>query len=348
MTIEGIKKKAKSRKGLPKTFACTVAGCNKAFTRMEHLSRHNLNRKCLQQNRLKRRTNSILDDPKEIYFCNVESCRRTFVRMDLYRRHMEKHKSRSLSTSQSSTNMTTEPGYHASPGSDINDPNNLRLSTLADISVLPEHNSSPVSQVETRHTELWQDHSDSNMHDQDQSLPIMSTGIIDQTMTGTSPDSADVVEWLLSSGFLAGNWRTAPMDQNSYLLSPTRDFSEISSSPSFIQTMIMSEAKREEMILQIPSLASFDEFSLENVQRYNELYWDHFHFQFPIMHRPSFQIETKPLYPLLFSILLVGSSYADVSEEFRSAIAGPLRWVIFSSCHFHPPTRVWRYRVCCY
>lgn len=38
-------KRRRSRKGLAKTFACPEPNCGKKFTRQEHLSRHQLNRK---------------------------------------------------------------------------------------------------------------------------------------------------------------------------------------------------------------------------------------------------------------------------------------------------------------
>lgn len=38
------KKRRRSRKGLEKTFACEEPDCGKKFTRLEHLSRHHLNR----------------------------------------------------------------------------------------------------------------------------------------------------------------------------------------------------------------------------------------------------------------------------------------------------------------
>lgn len=67
-------KKRRSRKGLEKSFICNEPGCDKKFTRLEHLSRHQLNHK-----------------PKEIYSCSWEGCTRTFVREDLKIRHVDRH-----------------------------------------------------------------------------------------------------------------------------------------------------------------------------------------------------------------------------------------------------------------
>ncbi|ANB15903.1 hypothetical protein AWJ20_3547 [Sugiyamaella lignohabitans] len=104
--------------------------------------------------------------------------------------------------------------------------------------------------------------------------------------------------------------------------------------------MSISERKRKEMILEIPQLAQFEDFELSRIATYNDLYWEKFHFQCPILHCPSFQAESAPT-PLLLSILLIGASYTPTSEDFKTAIAAPLRWIIFKSSSFHPPTRVW-------
>lgn len=68
------KRPRRSRKGLEKTFACEEPGCDKRFTRAEHLSRHQLNHR-----------------PKEIFPCQFPGCSKTFVRADLRARHAQRH-----------------------------------------------------------------------------------------------------------------------------------------------------------------------------------------------------------------------------------------------------------------
>ncbi|KIY02765.1 uncharacterized protein Z520_01230 [Fonsecaea multimorphosa CBS 102226] len=58
-------------------FACTYAGCDRDYSRAEHLYRHQLNH-----------------NPKEIYKCDYPGCHRTFVRQDLCIRHRERHEVR--------------------------------------------------------------------------------------------------------------------------------------------------------------------------------------------------------------------------------------------------------------
>ncbi|KAI1407214.1 hypothetical protein F5Y13DRAFT_175465 [Hypoxylon sp. FL1857] len=66
--------KRASRKGAPRRFSCDWPGCDKIYSRAEHLQRHQLNH-----------------DPKTIYTCDVPDCTQTFVRPDLLARHKKRH-----------------------------------------------------------------------------------------------------------------------------------------------------------------------------------------------------------------------------------------------------------------
>ncbi|KAL9064005.1 MAG: hypothetical protein Q9157_007995 [Trypethelium eluteriae] len=68
------RKRRRSRKGLDKKFVCSHDGCNKSYSRAEHLYRHQLNH-----------------NPKQIYQCDFPDCHREFVRQDLCARHKERH-----------------------------------------------------------------------------------------------------------------------------------------------------------------------------------------------------------------------------------------------------------------
>ena len=67
-------RKRSSRKGLPRRFTCEHPGCNKQYSRAEHLQRHSLNH-----------------EPKRVFRCQSDGCYQTFVRQDLFDRHVEKH-----------------------------------------------------------------------------------------------------------------------------------------------------------------------------------------------------------------------------------------------------------------
>ncbi|KAK4224265.1 fungal-specific transcription factor domain-containing protein [Podospora fimiseda] len=66
--------KRASRKNAPRRFSCDYPGCEKMYSRAEHLQRHQLNHV-----------------PKEIYRCNVGGCEQQFVRADLLARHRKRH-----------------------------------------------------------------------------------------------------------------------------------------------------------------------------------------------------------------------------------------------------------------
>ncbi|KAG8628365.1 hypothetical protein KVT40_004238 [Elsinoe batatas] len=70
-------KRRKLSKDAEKKFICPHAGCDKKYSRAEHLYRHQLNH-----------------NPKQIYICDHPGCDRRFVRQDLCARHKERHNSR--------------------------------------------------------------------------------------------------------------------------------------------------------------------------------------------------------------------------------------------------------------
>ncbi|EFQ34249.1 hypothetical protein CGRA01v4_03930 [Colletotrichum graminicola] len=68
--------KRASRKGAPRRFVCDHPGCDKLYSRAEHLQRHQLNH-----------------NPKDIFVCDVPGCDQKFVRADLLSRHRKRHSS---------------------------------------------------------------------------------------------------------------------------------------------------------------------------------------------------------------------------------------------------------------
>ncbi|KAI4740507.1 hypothetical protein E4T50_09069 [Aureobasidium sp. EXF-12298] len=68
------KRKRTSSKPKDKRYECPHEGCDKSYSRAEHLYRHQLNHA-----------------PKQIFHCDFEGCDRHFVRQDLCARHRERH-----------------------------------------------------------------------------------------------------------------------------------------------------------------------------------------------------------------------------------------------------------------
>ncbi|KAK9386662.1 fungal-specific transcription factor domain-containing protein [Lipomyces mesembrius] len=391
------KKKSKSRKGLEKTFVCEVSGCNKSFTRLEHLARHQLNH-----------------SPKEIFTCSWPGCTKSFVREDLRLRHTERHRKRSSGNddgqpindaiarpqdvrsagsqpqenfqppfpvsqmqiastiiSRDTKSETVDPrffvengspyllAYSKSPelsnfisGSHVSDmtisseydrvqqsapsssPMALAYPIAPDAQNMPHQSiSDPVLSNSGNYTNDIMRKSSDNAHESLQVNDANNVAVI-------SPSSADLIDWLFSDGMLSGNRDfLGPLDVNSFLESPLIDVSQLSTPPQLTQSRVMPEAKRHELSVMLPSLESHPDFTLEKIHRYIDLYWEKFHFQFPILHKRLFEVDTSPE-PLLFCMILVGASYAD-ARELTIMIAEPLRWIIFSSPGFHPPTKVW-------
>ncbi|KAL2176463.1 fungal-specific transcription factor domain-containing protein [Thermothelomyces heterothallicus CBS 202.75] len=94
--------KRASRKGAPRRFACDYPGCDKLYSRAEHLQRHQLNHA-----------------PKEIYRCDIDGCEQKFVRADLLARHRKRHSAsyipRNRMPSFSATTDSSPPATVLSP-----------------------------------------------------------------------------------------------------------------------------------------------------------------------------------------------------------------------------------------
>ncbi|KAK0652545.1 fungal-specific transcription factor domain-containing protein [Cercophora newfieldiana] len=94
--------KRASRKGAPRRFSCDFPGCDKLYSRAEHLQRHRLNHV-----------------PKEIFRCDVSGCDQKFVRADLLARHRKRHSAsyvpRNRVPSFSAAKGSSPPGSASAP-----------------------------------------------------------------------------------------------------------------------------------------------------------------------------------------------------------------------------------------
>ncbi|KAI8458148.1 hypothetical protein BY996DRAFT_280455 [Phakopsora pachyrhizi] len=84
------KTRSNTKGATEKKYACNWPGCDKSFSRPDHLSRHRLNH-----------------EPDKIYMC--DQCPRTFVRADLLTRHLERHEKRAAASASSSVNIHVPP-----------------------------------------------------------------------------------------------------------------------------------------------------------------------------------------------------------------------------------------------
>lgn len=81
---------------------------------------------------------------------------------------------------------------------------------------------------------------------------------------------------------------------------------------------------------------------LNKLQTALKSYWLNFHPQYPILHKPSFDIEKEPPI-LILSMIMTGASYlgSATRRTISDVIAGPLRWLIFSHEDFQPPSETY-------
>lgn len=87
-----------------------------------------------------------------------------------------------------------------------------------------------------------------------------------------------------------------------------------------------------------------------NVERYLNSYWNNFHDQLPILHRPTFIPETANDF-LLLAVLIMGASMVDKKgasqdtiekiSKFTTFVSWNLRWQVFMHADSHPPAKLW-------
>lgn len=87
------KKKRRVIKSYDKKYQCPAADCGKAYSRAEHLYRHQLNH-----------------TPKQIYHCDFPGCDRHFVRADLCARHKERHTAKGSHLQRKDAFMNSQRG----------------------------------------------------------------------------------------------------------------------------------------------------------------------------------------------------------------------------------------------
>ncbi|KAK9452597.1 fungal-specific transcription factor domain-containing protein [Dipodascopsis uninucleata] len=314
------RKRRRSRKGLEKIFECDSPGCGKKFTRSEHLARHQLNHQ-----------------PKEIFKCDWHGCTRLFVREDLRARHIARHKRR-LALDNGGAGSVSSP--RASSDILLNDMDTLR-------SMTNNEKKLPTIELEAQ----MKDPAASSTFHYDSNSPLGSTDLtasFKDTRTTTSDElisedpnsnTVDLINWLFSDNMMS-NSRDLFMFSNSYSsFESPMDLPNMLTPPSQPQPKTMSESKRLDILGLIPSLETCAGLDLFRVQQYISVYFERFHYQFPILHKPSFEADSVPG-PLLWAVIMIGAEFSR-EHDIALKIAEPLRWVIFASPGFHPPTRVY-------
>jgi len=329
------------------TYKCDHEGCDKAFSRQEHLARHKLNH-----------------NPTVIYNCPWENCFKSFVRKDLLERHVKRHEIRKLKEeaklkakenaygskasnkrrrkndikpiSESTDEVVKKipinpldsiilPNIQDSNPVDIHDFGNqthlatandgltaLRHDSLgADDTLLTEKKSNNTSNHTINTHEIKRGPESSNDYNDNNSNNNNNNG-------AASP--SNLISWLFDENQAnIGNLDTVPNLSGDNFFNPNDDPFGLSSNllvdilqippnfPSPAQQTLITPEIRQTLINLVPSIANHE--YIHHLEHFLDLYWTCFHIQYPILHKPSFNTFTCPSI-LLLSMIMTGASYA--------------------------------------
>ncbi|ODV89525.1 hypothetical protein CANCADRAFT_17618, partial [Tortispora caseinolytica NRRL Y-17796] len=299
-------------------YKCQEPGCDKSFTRADHLSRHRLNH-----------------SPSRILRCSFEGCDKTFVREDLLKRHEQRQRHRG--SKKKAEAMMAELCFDPAPVSGSSPSGSARsVSTTGNLAPIFSNNrqtSVPSVSGVPIHSHAYPEKYNNT---ESRTLPSKFKFPNADAFNGDSV-SQDLISWLFSnqSRVEFGNFT---QDGHINLDSPM-SIPNLISPPASPQDTLMTEVKRLDLMALIPSLGNDSNLSLQLMDHYIYHYWKDFHPQFPILHRPSFSSVDTPS-PLLWAIILVGAALSG-NSEIAEKIAEPLRWVIFRLPGFNPPAQLY-------
>lgn len=292
---------SKKRKRIHGTFVCEHPGCDKVFTRIDRLTRHKKNH-----------------DPTKRHICEWPGCGRDFVRNDVKEKHYKKHLTNTLNNHDLNF-IPADLGVNKS-GEESFPINNSNLLNSIEDSIVPTKNNQEVPALKLSPADLieWLFHEDTFNGDR-----LYQSNEYANFPGGYSPVSFT----------------------ESVLAAPSPQFPFIYDNRNFDDTI------REKLIRMIPSLDQNPDFETSKIDKYFQTYWLVYHPQYPILHRPTFSYyKAEPL--LLLAIIVLGSSlikctgFVEIysfnnTQKLAEEIAGPLRWLIFSSTDCRPPAKLY-------
>lgn len=307
-------------------YVCEETGCGKWFSRSDHLARHK----------------TTIHSPKVFFSCHWPGCVKKFVRKDVRDKHEGRHRVRE----ERRRNSRKIGAKHE----ELSENYNIEAQTSLGGMVIPNalDPSSPTFFKQSGH----------NVRSLAEETAELST--VDGTISGQidfALKPPDLTQWLFNDeSFLLQSGNSSPT--NTYLAaldSQTEKMLEdaFCISPNFPNPnsqVSVDDLVVEKMISYVPALAQLG-FSSAKAERTLSIYWDFFHVQFPILHKPSF--NTSAAHPLLLlSMVMIGAAMSPYSEndewpvlgdsrQLLETIAFPLRWLISSSDEFCSPAKPW-------
>ncbi|KUI59144.1 Zinc finger protein klf1 [Cytospora mali] len=307
----------------PKRFQCTHPGCNKRFTRMEHMQRHSLNH-----------TAGDSACPR---------CSATFKRPDLLDRHMNRHRQRDQEAGGPGcgTLDTRKRSWKAPDGSVVQKrprpeagPTGPWTASGFDSSI--QVVSPPVSD-EGRSGHQYQLGADNEEYFDG------AFNVLDARQGSSAANARNDAPSNIHPD-LTQSYHAAPR-------SPERPLSMLSVPETLPQ---IDPAVREQLLAVIeaanPSIPdqSSDSpirdhplLSLNSLQSWLDLYFTQFNTAYPLIHLPTFNpSQLEPL--LLLSIILLGATYSDKNaHQLAVCIHDVIRPSIFAHAGFSPRPELW-------
>lgn len=326
-------------------FKCDFPGCTKAFFRKDHLKRHSLNH----------------DDKAKLHVC--EECGMKFKRIDVKKDHVSRHLRAKAKEIQAINFIRESTIFQNMKNSNVRMANNNPLPSS-------EAHSQSLNEMEAQ---LQQHKSMNSGNEASLNHPSKIQNEISPPVTTSSNgtpsiNSSEIIpgsinDWTIGindSIFLpsntspGGTYRLAPFDSGLYeltdhLVRPDLNFeySLNSALSDLLQSDLgniprietnhneINENHLKEFMLLIPPLVNYKDFEPKVLETCMEIYWNLFHVQYPILHRPSFNSLTTPPI-LLLAMVMMGACFSkavgDLLEDpigLANEIAIPLRWLIF-------------------
>lgn len=321
-------------------YTCSIANCGKVLNRLDHLRRHEKSH-----------------DPKKKLYCNWPGCEQSFTRSDARSKHLKRH-----------SDLSTEVHFleNFSNGAAATEESRQYQSAL-NTNVLLELEKSPSDEVKRNTNEDMND--DISMVESTTNFGSSSNGPLglesDNERQGISTylSPSNLIELFFHDeslnqnmnhvGGVVGIHPTFSSEfQNGY--SPLSELEKLfANSPNFpklVESKHVDDSILNPLKQLIPALGSHPDFGIGQVETFLEVYWNVYHPQYPILHRPSFSTtDCNPL--LLLCMIIHGASLTyclpHLKEEFvnphqlADQIAEPLRWLIFANPSCKPPANVW-------
>ncbi|KAG7139051.1 Zinc finger protein klf1 like [Verticillium longisporum] len=323
-----------SRKGAVKKFSCSFPGCDKLYSRAEHLHRHQLNHA-----------------PKEIFRCEEPGCDQKFVRADLLARHKKRHFTSSyIPRNRTFSFKSSHPELAATSSAPA--PNTTSTAGAVPRTQFPSHTSSgphdaailltPDSEPAPRLAQAssWPP-SQPTMHGLDMNMGSKTAyyGREAVTMAAESSTMLPFDNGFQADGHLSENFAM-------WLFDAQAGWNELNAVAN-----MPKQPKYEASITRIVQESGGDVpgLSLDMMRHCLHTYWADVSPRLPIVHQPTFSCNRCPIF-LVMVMLALGaaslrardttSTYVEYGG-FADVIISSVRWEIVTAEDANPPVALW-------